>query len=298
MSTIELKKVKVPNGETIAYRERSGGDQTVLLIHGNMISSKHWDIFMEAFDSSYHLVAIDLPGFGESTYLSEINSIQDLSNHVRLFVEALDLDLYAIVGWSTGGAVGLQYCANYDHPTEKLVLLASASTRGYPFYATGEDGLPDPTRRLETFEEVKQDPGKTLAIQGAYDRKDRDLLKAIWNQLIYTHNQPSPDKYEEYVDDLLTQRNLAEIYHALNTFNISNEFNGLIKGTGEVDKIDVPTLVLRGERDFVITEDMAKEIVEDLGDLATFVELKDSGHSPLVDDMGQLVREIEEFLKK
>ena len=31
---------------------------------------------------------------------------------------------------------------------------------------------------------------------------------------------------------------------------------------------------------------MAKEIIEDLGDVARFVELKDCGHSPLVDRSG------------
>ena len=41
---------------------------------------------------------------------------------------------------------------------------------------------------------------------------------------------------------------------------------------------------------------MAKEIIEDLGDVARFVELKDCGHSPLVDDLDQLLQVITEFL--
>ncbi len=47
MSTVELKKVLLANGETIAYRERSGGQIPIVLIHGNMTSSKHWDIVLD-----------------------------------------------------------------------------------------------------------------------------------------------------------------------------------------------------------------------------------------------------------
>lgn len=31
---VTLKKVDLPNGETLAYRERDGGEENVLLIHG------------------------------------------------------------------------------------------------------------------------------------------------------------------------------------------------------------------------------------------------------------------------
>ncbi|MGM0826791.1 MAG: alpha/beta fold hydrolase [Bacillota bacterium] len=40
-----------------------------------------------------------------------------------------------------------------------------------------------------------------------------------------------------------------------------------------------------------------KEIVEDIGENATFVELKNSGHSPLIDDLDQLLKAIQSFLQ-
>ena len=185
-----------------------------------------------------------------------------------------------------------------DHPgiCKKLVLLASASTRGYPFYGTKMDGQPDFENRLTTYEEVKLDMGKTKLFQTAYNIKDRDFFKLVWNSLIYTKNQPSAEKYEEYIDDMLTQKNLAEVYHSLNIFNISEKHNGLIEGNGLVKNIKLPVLVLRGDRDLIIREYMAKEIMEDLGDVARFVELKDCGHSPLVDDLDQLLHVMVEFL--
>ena len=83
--------------------------------------------------------------------------------------------------------------------------------------------------------------------------------------LIYTHRRPDPDRYEAYLEDILTQRNLVDVYHALNTFNISDRHNGLVDGTGEAERIVAPTLVLWGDRDRVVPERMALEIVEDIG---------------------------------
>lgn len=291
-----LKKVALANGEQIAYRERAGGERVVVLVHGNMTSSKHWDMLMEKLDDKFTVVAPDLRGFGESTYHERITSIRDLSEDVHQLIEALNLENFDMVGWSTGGAVAMQYVANHPGKCEKLVLLASASTRGYPFFGTKQDGSPNLERRLVSLEDVEQDAGKTKAIQGLYDSANREGLKAVWNALIYTHNTPDADKYEEYVDDMLTQRNLADVYYALNTFNISSMHNGVTEGSNQVKDIQIPTLVLRGDRDYVVTEQMTNEIMEDFGDNAQFIALTDMGHSPLVDDIDTLTKTIETFL--
>ena len=40
----------------------------------------------------------------------------------------------------------------------------------------------------------------------------------------------------------------------------------------------------------------AGEMMADLGEHATFIELKDCGHSPLIDDLDQLLKVLEEIL--
>lgn len=292
----ELPKVELKNGEQIAYREREGGEQVVVLVHGNMTSSKHWDVLMDSMDPKYTIYAPDLRGFGESTYNKRVTGIRDFSEDLAGFIDAVGLENFSLVGWSTGGAVCMQYVADHPEKCEKLVLLASASTRGYPFFGTKEDGSPDLEHRLQTIEDIEQDAGKTVPMQGLYDSENREGLKAVWNAVIYTHNQPGAAKYDEYVDDMLTQRNLADVYHSLNTFNISSLHNGVNKGTDQAKEIDIPVLVLRGDRDYVVTAQMTEEIMEDLGDNATFISLEDMGHSPLVDNLYQLTKTIETFL--
>lgn len=293
---VTTDSVELPNGETIGYREREGGSIPVLLLHGNMTSSKHWDVVLEAMDERYKLYAMDMRGFGQSSYHEPIDSLSDFADDVALFVDEIGLESFHLWGWSTGGGVSMTYAATHPDQVEKLVLLAPASTRGYPMYRKDENGQPT-DELLTDREEIAQDPVQVAPVLQAYEQEDKALMKGIWNQLIYVNNQPDPDHYDEYVEDMFTQRNLVDVDYALVHFNISTEHNGVQEGSGLVDDIEAETLVLRGEDDLVITEEMVEETLTDLGDTATFVELEYCGHSPLIDDLDQLLGEVEGFLE-
>src|SRR6056297_944593 len=142
---IKLKKVKLPNGETLGFRERRRGKKVILLLHGNMTSSKHWDIFMENFNENYKLIAPDMRGFGISSYKNKIISISDFVNDLELFVKKLNIDDFILMGWSTGGCIAMEYTAKNPEKVKKLILLESISTRGNPLYNLDETGdvMPD-----------------------------------------------------------------------------------------------------------------------------------------------------------
>ncbi|WP_342578677.1 alpha/beta hydrolase [Psychrobacillus sp. FSL K6-2843] len=293
-----LQKVTLANGESITYRKREGGDRVIVLVHGNMTSSKHWDVLIDAFDDSFTVIALDLRGFGGSTYYTRVNGIKDFSNDLKDFIDSVALEKFDLIGWSTGGAICMQFVIDNPGYCEKLILLASASTRGYPFFGTNADGTPNYTERLQTIVQIEEDPSKTKAMQGLYDTKNKEGLRAVWDAVIYTHSKPNEQLYEEYLEDMLTQRNLADVYHSLNTFNIGADHNGVSKGSNQAKDITIPVLILRGDRDYVVTEEMTQEIVSDLGDNATYIPLVNCGHSPLIDDLGQLLGAIEKFLKE
>lgn len=291
-----LHKAELSNGETLTYRLREGGDEIVVLVHGNMTSSKHWDLLLESMDERFTIYAVDMRGFGGSTYHNRITSIKDFSEDIKLWIDTLTLKDFTMIGWSTGGNVAMQFCADYPGYAAKLVLFASGSTRGYPFYRSNADGTPNLADRLKTIEQIEQDPMKTIPMQQLYDMKNRDGLKFVWNSAIYTHNQPDPARYEQYVDDMLTQRNLADVYHALNVFNISAVDNEVAQGTNQVKDIQIPTLILYGDRDFVVAEAMTNEILEDFEGRAYVKKLANCGHSPLVDCPDETKEAIEQFI--
>ena len=295
---IELKKVELPNGETLGYRKRAGGDKLLLLIHGNMTSSKHWDLFLENFNEEYTLIAPDMRGFGISTYNNPIDSIEDFTNDLELFIKELNLKDFSIMGWSTGGCTAMKYTAHNQDKVNKLILLESISSRGNPLFELDEEGNIIPEKRIETLKEVANDEQNIKPTLNAIENKNKSFMKSVWNTLIYNNNKPPEGRYDEYIEDMFTQRNLVEVYHALNHFNISDKSNGLEEGTGEAGQINIPTLVLYGENDNIIPENMPNEIVEDIGENAKLDILKGSGHSPLVDDLEQLMKKVNRFLEK
>ena len=65
MKEILLHSIKLSNGETMGYRKVGDGDKIVLLVHGNMSTSKHWDRVMESMPKEYTTYAMDLRGFGK-----------------------------------------------------------------------------------------------------------------------------------------------------------------------------------------------------------------------------------------
>ena len=296
MSTIDMKKVKLSNGEEIAYQERAGGEDVVILVHGNMTSSVHWDVVIDNLASNYKVYAIDLRGFGKSTYHQPISEIKDFADDLKLFVDELHLEDFALVGWSLGGTVCQQFCADYPGYCNRLFLLASGSSRGYAYYPIGEDGLPDTNNRLRTLEEV-QDSDKAKIVQTAYDTLNYEFLKQMWDMVIYVSNKPDSDRYQRYLEDMTTQRNLAECYQALNIFNLSDVHNGLVAGENKVKDIDIPVLIAWGENDMVVTKDMTDELIADFGDKASHRKLENCGHSPLIDDLDQLLEVMETFFR-
>lgn len=285
----------IANGETLGYRECGTGSDILLLIHGNMTSSKHWDILMENFPGEYKLIALDLRGFGNSSYHRSITSLKDFSDDLALFFESLGLKHAAVAGWSTGGAVAMQFAADHPEYVRKLILMESVGVKGYPMWKSDERGQPVFGEFLKTPGDIVNDP-RILKMLDAFSERNKAFLKAVWNNLIYTQKQPPPEQYEAYLEDILTQRNLSDVYYALTVFNISEESNGVVPGTGAVKRIRAPTLILQGDRDLLILEDTAREIKDSIGDHARLVILDDCGHSPLIDSPEQCIRHIADFI--
>jgi 2-hydroxy-6-oxonona-2,4-dienedioate hydrolase len=290
-----IQSVSLPNGETIAYREAGSGSKVLVLVHGNMTSSKHWDVLVEELQDSYKMYAIDMRGFGFSSYNKPVSSLKDFSEDLKLFADQIGLSSFSLAGWSTGGGVSMQFAADYPEYVENLILVESVGIKGYPIFKKDENGQPIIGEFLTTKEEIAQDPMQVAPVLQALEKRDKETYRTIWNLLIYTHRKPEPEKYEEYLEDMLTQRNLVDVDYSLVMFNISDEFNGVVHGTGEVRRIKAPTLVLQGDRDYVVPQVMGEEIAKAISH-SKLVILKDCGHSPLVDSLDELARHIRAFL--
>ncbi len=117
----------------ISYYESDGTGDPILLIHGNSSSGR---VFQHQLDSEfgrkYHVVAIDLPGHGDSDPAREL-SAYNLPNYAATVVaaaKALKMENAVFVGWSLGGHIVLQ----------AQILLPDAS--GFVIFGTPPLALP------------------------------------------------------------------------------------------------------------------------------------------------------------
>lgn len=292
---MDKKRVVLPNKEEYHYLEVKNDLPILVLIHGNMSSSIHYMPLIERLKDSFHIYAMDLRGFGDSSYLTPIDSLEDFADDVYKFMDVLHISDAHIAGWSTGGAIALKFAAKYPDKTNKLVLIESASYRGYPIFKKDEHYQPIIGEYYKSKEELAQDMVQVLPMKLAFENKDSTTVRSVWEAVIYTEKIPDPQTYTLNINETMKQQNLVDVDYALTTFNMSNFSNGMNSGDGSITKVTQPVLSIWGDQDKVVLEYMIDETVEALKD-AEKVVMSNSGHSPLTDKPDELAKLIHDFL--
>lgn len=85
-----------------------GSGRPLLLIHGLGSSWRTWDLVMPSLQAEREVIALDLPGFGDSPPLGGEVSIATLADAVGDFLRAHDLDGVDAVGSSMGARLVLE----------------------------------------------------------------------------------------------------------------------------------------------------------------------------------------------
>lgn len=99
-----------------------GKGKDVVLLHG-------WGQNIEMMKpigdklKNYHIVIIDLPGYGESSEPDSVWTIYDYVDCIHQLLKELKIKKPILMGHSFGGKISLEYASQYD--VEKLVLFGS-----------------------------------------------------------------------------------------------------------------------------------------------------------------------------
>lgn len=292
MKQYKVKTLDLKTGETMAYRQAGKKGPVILLIHGNMSSSVHFQPLMEMLEKDFQVYAIDLPGFGDSTYNRPLDSLQDIAKDVGAFIEHLDLSDINLVGWSTGGGVALETAVDYVDRIRQIFLLSSVGVQGLELYDSRRrlmDGLK--LKRIFRKEEIAADPFTYGQSNYALTQQDRDYFKLLWSQ-IYKLKQPDEADFDCYIDAVLKQRNLLDIMHALAIFNMTTSDNGVSEGSGRLYQLRIPITLLHGDHDAIVSIEDAKNSLEFIGNRAELIVFEDANHSLLTDDLLRVYEEI------
>jgi len=125
--TVELERDPVFSGDILVIQAGRADAPTVLLVHGlGQAAVTDWIPVIPQLARRYHVVALDLPGYGYST--SPLGKYSP-KNYARVLLEVLARHSQGpaiVVGHSMGGAVALRLASEYPATTSKLVLVDAA----------------------------------------------------------------------------------------------------------------------------------------------------------------------------
>jgi pimeloyl-ACP methyl ester carboxylesterase len=130
--TLERRDPSTPITRDVAARGarirfvEAGSGRPLILVHDYLASRVAWDDVLPQLALNFHVIALDLPGFGESEKPSPNRYRYDFdgfSESVIDLVAALGLTRVSLCGHAMGGGVTLTVAATYPHVVRKLVLV-------------------------------------------------------------------------------------------------------------------------------------------------------------------------------
>ena len=297
----ELHYITLSNKETLAYRKRihHSSKDSLILLHGQASSSIIFeDLFPELEkNTEFDLYAVDMRGFGDSSYINEIQSISDLVEDIYLLIMALNLKNVSLAGVSTGGIVCQMFAINHPGILKSMFLICSVGIKGMPSYFEEEESNGNKiTKRCKNLEELKNSKWR-VAGEGM-EKKDLSVWENLYQTLCFQIGKPMPkEKLKRFLEGTFKQRHFFNIIWLLNIYNISNEDNGVTCGSQQVSQIKTPTLILHGEQDLLIPLEEAEYTFKCLGEKISKIEVfPECGHGIFYSDAEKLVPLMKNFI--
>jgi len=134
MTAIRYRTVKV-DGPNVFYREAGApGAPKLLLLHGFPTASHMFRDLIPRLDDRFHIVAPDLPGFGNSDMPDKGNTFDRIAQTIDRFTETVGFDRYAVYVFDYGAPTGFRLAVK--HP-ERITAIISQNGNAY------EEGLSD-----------------------------------------------------------------------------------------------------------------------------------------------------------
>jgi len=268
LRTVEL------DGARVNYVELGDGP-AVLFVHGLSGSWQNWLEQIPHFARSHRVLALDLPGFGDSEMPEWPLSIEGYGTLLFDFCAALGVERSAVVGNSMGGFVAAEAVSREQALFERLVLVSAAGVshaemRKGPTAVMGRMAAATAPIGLKVQQRALLRPGmRRIAFQQIAQHPLRLRRELLWEQFVHGAAKPG---FLPALTDLVG-------YDLLD----------------RLEDVELPTLIVWGREDRIVPSDDAAGYSRRLRNSRTLI-YGDTGHLPQLERPLRFNRDLEEFL--
>ena len=104
-----------------------GQKPTLLLVHGFGASKENWLDLSRHLKDDFHLVLVDLPGHGETSFdPAQKYDLDDQVQRLHAFTQAIGISQFHMIGNSMGGGISALYAGTYPGTVASTILLNPA----------------------------------------------------------------------------------------------------------------------------------------------------------------------------
>jgi non-heme chloroperoxidase len=242
------------------YYEDHGSGQPVVLIHGYPLDGASWERQTAVLlDAGKRVITYDRRGFGKSDRPTSGHDYDTYAADLSALVSALDLQDAVLVGFSMGSGEVVSYISRYGtHRVAKAVFIGALQ----PFMLKTDD---NPSGGL-TQEAVD---GMLNTIKA-----DRYAFFTGFLQNFYKTDENLGTRISE--EALRNSWQLAaNMSPYTSVWAVATWFHDW---RADIDKIDVPTLILHGTGDLNVPIDITSRVLAKLLPNATYIEIEGAPH--------------------
>jgi non-heme chloroperoxidase len=268
--SIQFATTPLETGLRLHYAEQ--GDprgEAIVFLHGYSDSWFSFSRVLPLLSPEYHAFALTQRGHGDSDKPQCCYTPEDFAADVDAFMEALGIEEATLVGASTGALFAQRVALSYPRRVSRLVLVGAQT----PANDANEVvlGLQEEVRALE-------------------DPVPPEFVRAFQEGTIH---QPVPQEFLDTVvsESLKLPARVWRDYLEGAVLSIDQDY------VIELREIDVPTLMLWGERDPLFPREEQERLAAAIPE-ATLKVYPETGHAVHWDRPEWVVRDLEEFMKE
>ncbi|EWG13206.1 alpha/beta fold hydrolase [Cytobacillus firmus] len=259
---MDAKRTDV-NGAAISYYDEGTGEPLVLL-HGFCGSKDYWGRVIPLLAEDFRVIAVDLPGHGESGLPEGELSIEKMAEAIKEAIDELELDKVSLFGHSLGGYVTLAFAEAYGDNLKSFSLIHSTAS-------------PD-------SEEGKK--GRDVAA----GKIDKEGMESFINGLVpklFAPGEKHPDEIQLAKE--IGYRTRAEgAKAALKAMKQREDRSHVLKRT------ELPVLIVAGDQDQIVPPEKSFAVE---GSNIKPVTINGAGHMSMYEAPDELAEAIRGFLK-